>query len=257
MVKQSSNIKYYATIVLLVSLAISYYYCNINRAETPPVNPLSLQKMTPIKVPEPSGLALSYDGKYFWAVSDEENKVFKLNLSGKIVSSFTVNGEDLEGVTVIDSIKLAVIFERTREVLILDTLGNEISRQKFNLNGKLNEGLEGVCFNETERTFYLVNEKDPGLLIKTDINFKVIFQNKLNLANDYSDICYSKDDNTLWILSDESKKIIQTDLEGNKLIEYKIKVTQPEGLVVDIKNKKVFIVCDKKERLYEFILPKN
>lgn len=255
MLKLSSNIKYYATLVLLVSIGISYYYCNINRVESPKVKSLTLQKMTPIKVPEPSGLALSYDANYFWIVSDEESKIFKLNKSGKIVSSFIVSGEDLEGVTAIDSIKLAVIFERTREVLIIDTLGNEIARQKFNLNGKLNEGLEGVCYNGIEKTFYFVNEKNPGLLIKTDINFKVIFQNKLNLANDYSDIYYSKEDNTVWILSDESKKIIQTDLGGKKLNEYKIKVAQPEGLVVDIKNKKVFIVCDKKERLYQFALP--
>jgi uncharacterized protein YjiK len=211
--------------------------------------------VTPIDVPEPSGLALSYDGRYFWSVGDSDSKVHKLDLNGKIIKSFKVNGEDLEGVTVIDSIYLAVILERTREIVIIDTSGKEVKRKKFDLKGKLNEGLEGLCFNVNTKDFYLLNEKQPGLLIKTDSSFNEIFRKDLNLAKDYSDIFFSNDDNTLWILSDESKKIIQTDLDGNKIKEYRIKVEQPEGLVVDHKNKKIFIVSDKKEELYEFKLP--
>ena len=82
-----------------------------------------------------------------------------------------------------------------------------------------------------------------------------LFRNELKFAKDYSDIFFSKDDNSLWILSDESKKIIQTDLNGKKIKEYFIKVEQPEGIVVDYKNRKVFIVSDKREELYEFKLP--
>jgi len=119
----------------------------------------------------------------------------------------------------------------------------------------LNEGLEGICLNVNTKDFYLLNEKQPGLLIKTDSSFSEIFRKDLKLAKDYSDIFFSNHDNTLWILSDESKKIIQTDLNGNRMKEYRIKVEQPEGLVVDFKNKKIFIVSDKKEELYEFKLP--
>ena len=139
----------------------------------------------------------------------------------------------------------------------MDTSGKEINRKKLDLKGKLNEGLEGICFNNKTKDFYLLNEKQPGLLIKTDSSFKVLFRKNLKLAKDYSDIFFSNLDYTLWILSDESKKIIQTDLNGNKIKEYQIKVEQPEGLVVDYKNKRIFIVSDKKEELYEYKLPKN
>jgi len=37
--------------------------------------------------------------------------------------------------------------------------------------------------------------------------------------------------------------------------EYRINVRQPEGLVVDYKNKKAYVVCDNTEKLYEFNLP--
>lgn len=250
-----SIIKNCANTLIILLLALSQYKCNTNRQESPIARNLYLQKVTPIKVPEPSGLALSFDDNYFWSVGDSDSKVYKLDLSGNIVKSFIVNGEDLEGVTVIDSTNLAVILERTREVVVVDTSGKEIKRKKFDLKGKLNEGLEGICIDAIKGDFYFLNEKRPGLLIRTDNNFNEIFRKEIKLAKDYSDIFFSKDDNTLWILSDESKKIIQTDLNGKKIKEYKINVDQPEGLVIDSKNKKIFIVSDKKEELYEFKLP--
>ena len=200
-------------------------------------------------------MILSYDGNFFWSVGDNDSKVFKLDLNGKTISSFPLDGEDLEGITIIDSAKLAVILERTREVVVVDTSGKEINRKRFDLKGRLNEGLEGICYDSKTKNFYFLNEKRPGLLIKTDSTFKEIFRKELMFAKDYSDIFFSNDDNTLWILSDESKKIIQTDLNGNKILEFGINVEQPEGLVVDYKRKKIFIVSDKKEELYEFNLP--
>ena len=251
--------KYYikncATTICVLLLTLSQYKCNTNRQESPITEKLSLQKMIPIKVPEPSGLALSYDRKHFWSVGDSDSKVYKLDLNGNVIKSFVINGEDLEGITVIDSTHLAVILERTREVVIVDTSGKEVKRKQFDLKGRLNEGLEGICFDVSTKEFYFLNEKTPGLLIKTDSSFNEIFRKELKLAKDYSDIFFSQADNTLWILSDESAKIIHTNLEGKKITEYHIKVKQPEGLVVDYKNKKVFIVSDKKEELYEFKLP--
>ena len=249
------TIKNCAINLIILLLTLSQYKCNTNRQESPIAEKLTLLKSIPINVPEPSGLALSYDGKNFWSVGDSDSKVHKLDLDGNVIKSFTVNGEDQEGITIIDSTNLVVILERTREVIIVDTSGKEIKRYKFNLTGNLNEGLEGICFDPKTKNFYFLNEKNPGLLLKTDSSFTEVFRKELKLAKDYSDLFFSATDTTLWILSDESKKIIQTDLNGNKIKEYLIDVKQPEGLVVDYKNKKVFIVSDKKEELYEFILP--
>lgn len=252
---KKSLIKNYASIIFILLITLSHYKCNTNRQESPLVKNLPLVKITPIKVSEPSGLTLSFDGKYFWCVGDNDSKVFKLDINGNIIKSFFVDGEDLEGVTVIDSTKLVVILERTREVVVVDTSGDELNRKRFDLKGRLNEGLEGICYDSRTKNFYFLNEKRPGLLIKTDSTFEEIFRKELTFAKDYSDIFFSNGDNTLWILSDESQKIIQTDLSGNKILEYGINVKQPEGLVVDYELKKIFIVSDKKEELYEFKLP--
>ncbi|MFZ1518221.1 MAG: SdiA-regulated domain-containing protein [Ignavibacteriaceae bacterium] len=248
-------IKNYAIVILLLSIGLTQYKCNTNRQESPTVKKLLVQKMTPIKVPEPSGLASSFDKKSFWSVGDSDSKVYKLDLSGKILKSFSVSGEDLEGITVIDSKHIAVVLERSREVVVLDTSGNEIKRKKINLTGRLNEGLEGISFDTITKDFYLVNEKRQGLLLKTDSLFNEIFRKEIKIAKDYSDIFFAIEDTSLWILSDESKKIINTNLDGDKIKEYKIDVTQPEGLVVDYKNKLVYVVSDKKEALYIFTLP--
>jgi uncharacterized protein YjiK len=248
-------IKNCAITLFVVLITLSLCKCNTNTQETPTVENLTLQKVIPINVPEPSGLAFSYDKKYFWTVGDSDSRIYKLNLDGTVINSFIINGEDLEGVSVIDSIHLAVILERTREVVIVDTSGNEIKRRKFEIEGRLNEGLEGICFDPKTKDFYFLNEKNPGLLIKTDSSFNEIFRKEIKLAKDYSDIFFSNDDNTLWILSDESQKIIQTNLNGDIIKEFRIAVEQPEGLVVDYENKKVFVVSDKTEELYEFNLP--
>lgn len=254
MLINTPNIKFYAIIVLLVSLTISCNKCNINREESPYVKSLTLQKVTPIKVPEPSGLCYSFDKKYFWSVCDENSMVYKMNLTGIIIDSFKVSGEDLEGIVVIATNKLAVILERTREVVIVDTLGKEINRSGFDFPGNLNEGLEGICYDNFNQHYFLLNEKNPGLLIKTDKDFKVEFKKEISFADDYSDIFFAEEDTTLWILSDESQKVFQTDLIGNVIKQFYVDVAQPEGLIVDYKNKSVFIVSDIKEELYRFKL---
>lgn len=253
---KSSNIKFYASLIMLVSLLISCNNSNINREDSPIVKSLSLQKVTPINVPEPSGLSYSFDRKHFWSVCDENSKVYKMDLNGLVIDSFKISGEDLEGITVISSNRLAVILERTREVVVIDTLGNEISRSGFDLSGNLNEGLEGICFDKINKKFYLLNEKNPGLLIKTNIDFEIELKKEINFADDFSDIYFAEEDTALWILSDESQKVIKTDLNGKLLKQFYIDVKQPEGLVIDYKNKSVFIVSDKKEELYKFKLKK-
>ena len=248
-------IKNCAKIILALLSIFTLVKCNYNTKEITDVKELKLISKTKIQVPEPSGLTASYDNNFFWTVSDDKNKVYRIDKKGTLLSSFDLSGEDFEGIAVIDSITMAVILERKREVVIVDTAGKELGRHQINVKGKLNEGLEGITYDSINKDFYILNEKNPGLLLKYDKSFKEIFRKELKLAKDFSDINFVADDTTLWILSDESSKIINTDLNGNKIIEFKIKVVQPEGLVVDYKNKKVFVVSDKKEELYEFELP--
>ncbi len=152
------------------------------------------------------------------------------------------------------TVPLAVVLERTREVVLLDTSGKELKRKTIDLEGELNSGLEGITYNPKKKNFYILNEKDPGLLLTLDQNLVEQKRDMLKFAKDFSGIFFDENDNTLWILSDESKRIFKTDLSGNPIEEFKIKVDQPEGITLNKARTKLFLVSDVTGNLYIFEL---
>jgi len=239
--------------LIIFILAGVITFCSKDKNENT-IKTLSFTIAEKIPVPEASGLALTSDEKRFWVVSDENRKVYLIDSWGRVVKSFKVNGEDLEGITVIDDSTLAVVLERTREVVILDTSGLELKRAKLDLEGELNNGLEGISYDPEEKKFFVLNEKKPRLLITLDENLNELTRDTLNFSKDVSGIYFDFIDSTLWILSDESQSINKTDLRGNPIEEFKIKVTQPEGITLNKARTKLYIVSDKTESLYVFNL---
>ena len=240
----------YLSVLLIPALCSS---CSNDKTENS-IKTLSFSVAEKIPVPEPSGLALSFDEKRFWIVSDENSKVYLIDSWGRVVKSFKVIGEDLEGITVINDSTLAIVLERTREVVILDTSGLELKRAKLDLEGELNNGLEGISYYPEEKKFFVLNEKKPRLLLTLDENLVEIKRDTLNFAKDVSGIYFDAVDKNLWILSDESQRIFKTDLSGNPIDEFKIKITQPEGITLNKARTKIYIVSDKTENLYVFNL---
>jgi uncharacterized protein YjiK len=55
-------------------------------------------------------------------------------------------------------------------------------------------------------------------------------------------------------LSDESQRVYKTDLSGNMLEEFKIKIIQPEGITLNKARTKLYVVSDKTGSLYVFNL---
>jgi uncharacterized protein YjiK len=231
-------------------------FCSENKNEKT-VKKLSFAVAEKIPVPEPSGIDLALDETGFWIVSDENSTVYLIDSWGKEVKSFKVDGEDLEGITVINDSTLAVILERTREVVILDTSGLELKRVKLELKGELNSGLEGITYDPKGKKFYVLNEKKPRLLLTLDENLNELKRDTLNFSKDVSGIFYDSLDNTLWVLSDENQRIFKTDLSGKPIEEFKIKITQPEGITLNKARTKLFIVSDKTGNLYVFNLDKE
>ena len=237
----------------ILLLAMLFSFCSKSNTEKS-VKTLSFSVAEKIPVSEPSGLDLAFDETGFWIVSDQNSNVYLIDSWGKVVKSFKVNGEDLEGITVIDDSTIALVLERTREVVILDTYGIELKRAKLDLEGELNNGLEGISYDPEEKKFFVLNEKKPRLLLTLGENLNEIKRDTLNFAKDVSGIFFDAVDKNLWILSDESQRIFKTDLSGNLIEEFKIKITQPEGITLNKARTKLFVVSDKTENLYVFNL---
>ncbi len=234
-------------IIITSYLLLGFISCDKIKDQPEKLKPIEAYSL---KISEPSGLELT-NGK-LWIISDRKSTVYQTDLKGKVEFSFKIKETDLEGITVFDDSLIAIALEFSREVLILDLAGNEISRTSLSIDGSRNSGLEGITYNPANEHFYLVNEKDPVLLIEADKNLKEISRKKVKGVKDLSGISYSVKENCLWLLSDEDRKIIKSSLEGEFIKEYRITVEQPEGIAVDDENNLIYVVSDKEEKLYVY-----
>ncbi len=232
--------------ILLLPALILFTNCTEEKTEIKPE--FKIRAQYKVDFPEPSGLSLSFDNNYLWSVSDDNSRAYLITKTGKTVSTIQTNGDDLEGICVVDTNLLATICERNREILLVDTLGNVIKSAKLDLTGDLNKGLEGITINRVNGNYYLLNEKDPGLLIVVDSELNEMQRIVLNFAKDYAAICFT--DNNLWIISDEDKKLYKCTLTGKVLEEYFTGIQQVEGVTVDETNGLIYLVSDIKEMLY-------
>ena len=234
---------FFYSLIIIISI-------NCDKVKVEQSKKLKPAKTYSLKISEPSDVVLN-KGK-LWIVSDRKSTVYQTDLKGNIENHFKINKTDLEGITIFDDSLIAVALELSRKIIITDFGGNEISITSLNIEGNKNSGLEGITYNPTNSHFFLVNEKDPVLLLETDKNLKEIKRKKIKYVKDLSAVCFSPKEKCLWLLSDEDRKIIKSDLEGEPISEYKINVEQPEGIAVDEKNKLIYIVSDKEEKLYVY-----
>lgn len=237
---------------LIITLVLTFFICSCQNKTEEPVHRIKYLSGKTISVPEPSGLDLTYDKKGFWTVSDETSTIYKLDGDGNVVSMIKVNGFDLEGVTTVSDTTIAIVLERTREVLLLDTSGTEIFRKDLGLKGEANSGLEGITYIPDNGHFYVLNEKKPKLLIELDPKFEILNIDTLKFSKDVSGIFYDKKNKCLWMLSDENQLVVKTDMHGNVKERMDISIVQPEGITIAPDGKRLYIVSDNRNALYVY-----
>ncbi|MFC1785624.1 SdiA-regulated domain-containing protein, partial [Candidatus Neomarinimicrobiota bacterium] len=120
----------YRIIYTLVHITIIAGLLKCNKAEPSQEKPgIELINKYNINIEEPSGLDLALDNKSLWTVSDKHNKIYQLDLTGKILKEIKIPGISLEGITVdSDDNTLWVVQESLGVLSHIDTLGNEILR---------------------------------------------------------------------------------------------------------------------------------
>ena len=237
--------KRFLILFVVLFTAVLFVYCGRNKEVE-----LEIIKEYPLKVLEPSGLAMSYDRNNLWSVSDQNSTVYLLSLNGTIQRNFTVNAGDLEGIDVVSDTSIAVVAERTREIIFLNNDGKEYLRKKILNDDKNNSGLEGIAVNRRSGHIFLVKEKHPKLLIECNNNLSELTREEINFADDLSGLDFQEGSDDLWIISDENKLIAKCSTSGRIKEKFKIKIDQIEGIAVDAKSKVIYLVSDKEEKLY-------
>jgi uncharacterized protein YjiK len=230
--------------------------CSEKNENIPNNDDLELEASYKINILEPSGLAVNSGGNVLYTVSDNTAQVYKLSTTGEVIQTYNYKGNDLEGVSTFTENKLLLAEERTKEIVVFDTTTGTSIKHKIDYNNNdSNSGIEGVTYNAKDGTIFILNEKNPGILMRLRADFSIIATYKLDFASDYSGIFYDSNSNSLWIVSDQNKTINKCTLAGELVKAYSINITQAEGIA--IANNKIFVVSDAEAKLYKYRKPIN
>jgi len=217
-------------------------------------NELELISSNKINVLEASGLTINAAGSTLYTVSDNTSNIYELATDGTVIKEYVYNGNDVEGISMVSNNKMLLVEERTKEIVEYDLSSKTYNKQTIIYsNNDSNSGLEGIAINLNDNTIFILNEKDPGLLMRLRSDFSIIETYNLNFASDYSGIFHDKDLNILWILSDERKTVNKCSLKGVLIKSYSINVNKAEGIAVT--NNTIYIVSDSNSTLYKFNKP--
>ncbi len=236
-------------------ILLVFFSCQKNKKDELE-NSLTIINSYTIDVQEPSGLTYDDVRQVLYTVSDNSNKIYKLSKEGHVFQAYNYNGNDLEGISIDNNGNLILAEERQRQIIRYNPSNNQ--QTIYNIDVEQNEensGLEGVCYDSKEDQYFVLNEKNPAILIILNNQFQKIEEHTLSFSIDYSGICYDSKENKIWIVSDQSKMLSQCDKNGKMLKQYKINIDKAEGIAFDQSKMMFYLVSDSKNKLYQIAYP--
>jgi len=244
-----------------VAALLFWAACSREDPNKPPNSPDGIQPATlkPLQtidllpsLPEPSGLAFNRATGGLMVVSDALPDIFEIGLDGTLRRSIPVAGADLEGVAVsATGDSLYVIEERLQQVVRCSAAGVRLESWPVRVATLENSGLEGLAIDAAGH-LWVANEKDPRLLLEFAGGMEVS-RREINWVDDLSGLCCDQDGQSLWIISDESRKLIRISHAGALLGEWSLPFDKGEGIA--FAGGKLYIVNDQDSRLYVFDKP--
>jgi uncharacterized protein YjiK len=206
-----------------------------------------------LDIPETSDLCFGATSSVLYTVSDNTSKVYKISTKGKKLAELSYIGNDLEGVCIAEGRFLYVAEERMRKIVKLDLNGNKLNERTIDIDeNNENEGLEGIAYAPFNSHFYILNERNPDLMIETDKDLNPIAEYTLSFADDYSGICVDNENQRLWIVSDISETVSLCTMQGTLIESFRIPVYNAEGVAYNPETKKIYVVSDSESKLYVF-----
>ncbi|HLP15015.1 MAG TPA: SdiA-regulated domain-containing protein [Bacteroidota bacterium] len=204
-------------------------------------------------VPEPSGLAYFKKHNTLLTVSDANSTVYELGFDGSIQRSLKVASSDLEGIAVsVTGDTLFVASEASRSIDSYLWDGTRTGSLPTGIEGDANHGPEGVALDTRQQHLFVINEKNPRLLLEFAHGVEVA-RYEIDLSGDLSDIFYEAESDCLWIVSDESASVLKLSRTGSLKAEYSLPFNKGEGIT--ILRDTLYIINDADGKLYAFKKP--
>ncbi len=205
---------------------------------------LQLLSTVHLDVAEPSGLTPFGTGQCL-VIGDSTGRMDVLSLDGQVVRTMETGLTGMEAVTYRASDDtIWVVQEEARVVSKLDSTGHVLAQYDVNVAGPANKGPEGLAWHPGLGVFFMLKEGSPGTLYRWDPAQGILSARELAFALDYSDIYCDPDGTSLWIVSDESRTLTRTDLDGVAQQTWSHGLPKVEGVIVDRANGRVYLTSD-------------
>jgi uncharacterized protein YjiK len=219
---------------------------------------LQLRDVVSLNIQDPSGLSLHSEEGFLWTVSDAAGgNITLITESGQRVSTLSYPGDDMEGISYdAASNSLWIAEEGELELRRLSLQGDVLEIVSVDIGQDTpNNGPEGIAVNPVNGHLFVVNQKNPRVLLELNAAREIMASYPIDFAppfdiKDLSGLFYDDAQQELWFLSAGSQKIIVTNPTLEPLRRYGLDVEAPEGLAVDSSRDLVFIVSDTNDELY-------
>jgi uncharacterized protein YjiK len=198
---------------------------------------------------EPSGICYSESLQKLWVVSGGDQTIYMLDINGNVEKELPYTGTDLEGIA-FDSVDstLWIIDEATKKVSHLDCDGKVLFHKHISYSSTENKGPEGITIGKNHM-LYIINERDPCVLLRLDSNCVIEKTYPLDFASDFSDLTYDASGGSLYLLSDESRELYLWNESQGVIFRYPLETTGNEGVAIDEKRNIFYIVNDPSAKL--------
>ncbi|MDD4872126.1 MAG: SdiA-regulated domain-containing protein [Kiritimatiellae bacterium] len=224
-----------------------------------------------------SGITFNPQTKTIFMVANSPAEIYELGLDGKTRRTIALHGfDDTEDVVFVEGNVFAVVEEKRRTLCLVDITLNAASVEYSNVVKFLvdtdeagNSGLEGVAYDAVHERFFVVKEKHPRRIYSflcADVYSQRRVVNNLwdidrkNLGcKDLSGVHYHAGTGHLLILSDKSKCVVETTLDGKEISRLLLvagsagmteDAPQPEGITMDDTGN--IYICSEPNLVYIF-----
>jgi uncharacterized protein YjiK len=242
---------------------------------------------------EPSGLALSADGRGFWTVSDDAPRILFIGRDGTVdpARSVDIGADDLEGVTEDPARgRLLVVSESSAEIVSVDLADGAVARHPLAemagweaapralRESDPRDGLEGIAVEAATGNVFVVKERAPRLLLELTPDLaRIRGALPLDAARGFADeetgddrldvsgLVVDAGRGGLWIVSDTGGRAFLLDLDTLQARSWPLldgesrkaeRIRNAEGVALSADGRTLSVVTDdgKRSRLYRYAI---
>ena len=223
----------------------------------------------PVIATDCSGVCYSPVTQTIFCIKNSSNSIYEFTQTGAHLRTITATGfadcegicwmyDDYFGISEEDTSSIVIVRIQPATTSLTKAGGTTVNTGLGNLDANTGGGFEGVTYDPENHLFYVVKERRStaptyqgmGVYrVAMNGSWEIIFDapTKLGatgLATDLADLFYDPHSRHLFLLSQESERIIETDLSGTvfRTSDVPVPMTQPEGLTFSPDRSTMWVV---------------